>query len=204
MSYIWLHRDATKFGDSASLLRAFIDLVLSDEGQGLLADFGLFKLPPDLLEFSRRAKELLILDPIAVPFSFESDTALTGVGAGPRIMSKMRSSINEYELGRAKTTIEKTSMVFNGELEAIRARMKVLEAQKYPDKMARATSAAGLAFGLLAVGLGVLNMMMAYCCILAQRHLRRKRHSSDSDDEEDFSALSKGGSGAANSKLGKK
>lgn len=150
-SYLWIHKDMSTLGDSSSLLKAFITLVLSEEGQSMVSEFGMFRLPPDVLAFSRRSLQELITDPSVQPFTFEGTTAQVGKGASSRTMSSLRASIVQYELSLMYTTLSRQAVANGASLGGIQARVMALEATAYPDNEARYMSAAAVAFGALAV-----------------------------------------------------
>lgn len=182
VSYMWVRRDIVHLKDAGALLKAFIKVILGEEAQNLLPGFGFFKLAPELLAFSSKVLDMLYIDPDVEPFVFETDTALTGVGAGARVLSSMRSSITAYEMQQIYTAIERASETIDEELTSLMERLDVLEATKYPDTKARGTASAGLAFALFGAVMACVNLWLLFMCLLARRRVLDNFNSNETDE----------------------
>lgn len=68
---MWVRKDLRYQGQSSALLKVFIQMLLSTEGQGLLGGYGFYKLPSWMLDFSRSTVDYLLVDADAKAFSFE-------------------------------------------------------------------------------------------------------------------------------------
>jgi hypothetical protein len=94
ISYIYVRKDATKLGERACLLKAFLEFILSEEGQGLLPAYGAVGVPKEVLTISNSAVNMLVM-PACSAWSFEVDT-IKGGGQADYIISKKRRSYYEY------------------------------------------------------------------------------------------------------------
>ena len=115
-SYMYIHKNQPD-GESARLLEAFATFVLSDEGQGMLEDFGFVKLATDTLTKSRAALASVNWGNSAA-WEFETATgkdkdgnAIAGAGgSGPnglKVFSVKRGAWGDYERGVIKSDLEK-------------------------------------------------------------------------------------------------
>ena len=99
--------------DTAWLVKAFAEFVLSEEGQDMLPDFGFVKMPTSLL--TKAKTELAsVVWPAAQgargPWIFEGSKnkdldGNTIVGAGDRVFSKKRKAFDDHERGVIKSDI---------------------------------------------------------------------------------------------------
>lgn len=166
-SYLYIHETQLN-GESARLLEAFATFVLSDEGQGMLAEFGFVKLAADTLAKSRAALASVTWDPpggtTTTAWEFETATAknkdggaITGAGgSGPnglKVFSVKRGAWGDYERG-----------VIKSDLEKLAARVATLEGHHeepvkwYEDPQNQIDSA--LALGSLAFILGFIGTVL--------------------------------------------
>ena len=115
-SYLYIHETQLN-GESARLLQAFATFVLSDEGQGMLAEFGFVKLAADTLAKSRAALNQVTWG-TSTAWEFETATgknkdggAIAGLaGSGPnglKVFSVKRGAWGDYERGVIKSDLEK-------------------------------------------------------------------------------------------------
>ena len=115
-SYLYIHETQLN-GESARLLQAFATFVLSDEGQGMLAEFGFVKLAADTLAKSRTALASVTWG-TSTAWEFETATgknkdggAIAGLaGSGPnglKVFSVKRGAWGDYERGVIKSDLEK-------------------------------------------------------------------------------------------------
>ena len=166
-SYLYIHETQLN-GESARLLEAFATFVLSDEGQGMLKEFGFVKLAADTLAKSRAALASVTWDPpggtTTTAWEFETATAknkdggaITGAGgSGPnglKVFSVKRGAWGDYERG-----------VIKSDLEKLAARVATLEGHHeepvkwYEDPQNQIDSA--LALGSLAFILGFIGTVL--------------------------------------------
>ena len=161
-SYMYIHETQLN-GESARLLEAFATFVLSDEGQGMLAEFGFVKLAADTLAKSRAALASVNWG-TSTAWEFETATgvnkdgnAITGAaGSGPnglKVFSVKRGAWGDYERG-----------VIKSDLEKLAARVATLEGHHeepvkwYEDPQNQIDSA--LALGSLAFILGFIGTVL--------------------------------------------
>ena len=165
--YLYIHETQLN-GESARLLEAFATFVLSDEGQGMLKEFGFVKLAADTLAKSRAALASVTWDPpggtTTTAWEFETATAknkdggaITGAGgSGPnglKVFSVKRGAWGDYERG-----------VIKSDLEKLAARVATLEGHHeepvkwYEDPQNQIDSA--LALGSLAFILGFIGTVL--------------------------------------------
>ena len=166
-SYLYIHKNQPN-GESSRLLQAFATFVLSDEGQGMLADFGFVKLAPDTLAKSRAALNQVTWgtstawefetatgknkDGAAIVGGLDSNNVATGPN-GLKVFSVKRGAWGDYERG-----------VIKSDLEKLAARVATLEGHHeepvpwYEDPQNQIDSA--LALGSLAFILGFIGTVL--------------------------------------------
>ena len=166
-SYMYIHKNQPN-GESSRLLQAFATFVLSDEGQGMLADFGFVKLAPDTLAKSRAALNQVTWG-TSTAWEFETATGKNKDGAdivggldsnnvatgpnGLKVFSVKRGAWGDYERG-----------VIKSDLEKLAARVATLEGHHeepvkwYEDPQNQIDSA--LALGSLAFILGFIGTVL--------------------------------------------
>ena len=114
--------------DTAWLVKAFAEFVLSEEGQDMLPDFGFVKMPTSLL--TKAKTELArVTWPAAQgargPWIFEGSKnkdldGNTIVGAGDRVFSKKRKAFDDHERGVIKSDIA----LLQQQVEALRGPLR--------------------------------------------------------------------------------
>ena len=156
-SYLYIHKTQLD-GESARLLQAFATFVLSDEGQGMLAEFGFVKLAADTLAQSRAAL-VSVAWGTSTAWEFETATGKNKDGAaiavpnGLKVFSVKRGAWGDYERG-----------VIKSDLEKLAARVATLEGHHaepvpwYEDPQNQIDSA--LALGSLAFILGFIGTVL--------------------------------------------
>jgi len=122
ISYLYLRKDQLSQGDKAPLMYAFVEYVLSDEGQALLADYNFEAVPQDVIDVSLSALAMLDMPADQKNWTFESDTNKGG-GQEDYVISKKRRSHYEYALGELES-----EMATQADLEAAVA---ALQAQMF-------------------------------------------------------------------------
>ena len=158
---------ATIDKESAWLVKAFAEFVLSEEGQNMLPDFGFVKMPTALLT---KAKDELarVTWPAAAsdrgPWIFEGSKnkdldGNTIVGMGDRVFSKNRKAFADHERG-----------VIMGDIALLKEQIAALSAV-HPDKWyedpakqieaAAAVGALGFIFGFVSLIIGAVALSRA-------------------------------------------
>mmetsp|Transcript_3934 Transcript_3934/g.8772 ORF Transcript_3934/g.8772 Transcript_3934/m.8772 type:complete len:894 (-) Transcript_3934:447-3128(-) len=118
MSYLYVRQELSAMNPgTASLLRAFLNMILSEEGQELATGFGFAGLPSTVLEKSKAAVGQLTMPAGVTEFTFETGTQ-AGTGAGEYVISGKRRSFAEYERS-----------VFDGRIQDLQAKVTMLEEQ---------------------------------------------------------------------------
>ena len=128
ISYLYLRQDQAGAGSKAALLYAFVEYVLSTEGQALLADYNFEAVPQDVIDVSTAALAALSLPTDNQPWTFETST-VKGGGQGDYIISAKRRSHYEYALGEIESEMAsatalaaldaKVDAAVSGELECV-------------------------------------------------------------------------------------
>jgi hypothetical protein len=123
--------DQTETGAKGPLLKAFVEYVLSDDGQALLGDYNFEQAPQQVRDVGRKALELMALAPGHEEWTFESATN-KGAGQEDYVISAKRRSHYEYALGEIES-----EMASYASLKALEATVAALAAD------VAASSAAG-------------------------------------------------------------
>jgi len=95
ISYIYLRKDLTSLGDRACLLKAFLQYIISDEGQALLPAFGAVGVPQSVKDISQDAIDLLVM-PVCTAWTIETSTE-EGTGQADYVISAKRRDYAEYD-----------------------------------------------------------------------------------------------------------
>ena len=177
-SYLYIRKDMnaavdTVTGGSAStidpesawLVKAFAEFVLSDEGQAMLPDFGFVKMPRTLLLEARNQLTGITWPTTLSAWQFEGskDKQLDGttslVGMGDRVFSKNRKAFADHERG-----------VMLGDIALLKEQIAALSAV-HPDKWyedpakqieaAAAVGALGFIFGFVSLIIGAVALSRA-------------------------------------------
>ena len=83
ISYIYLRGDQTESGETGALLKAFVQYVISDEGQSMLANYNFEGVPLEVSAVAQAAIDLLELPANATEWAFESaDATQPGICLG--------------------------------------------------------------------------------------------------------------------------
>ena len=175
VSYLYVRADQTATGAKGPLLKAFVEYVLSDDGQALLGDYNFEQAPQQVRDVGRKALEAMALAPGHEEWTFESATN-KGAGQEDYVISAKRRSHYEYALGEIES-----EMASYASLKALEATVAALAAdvaassavgehvhvsaldQVFPDdgddeakqdeeiELALAVATAGLVFGLVSL-----------------------------------------------------
>eukprot|EP00438_Fugacium_kawagutii_P016177 Skav225029 [mRNA] locus=scaffold2061:100600:101316:+ [translate_table: standard] len=91
--------------EKAALLKAFVDMVLGSEGQGMLADFSFVVVPQALNTWASVWTDTISKPTSFVPMTFESGTEYW-VGQGENVVSSKRNSYSLWKLGDLESSID--------------------------------------------------------------------------------------------------
>mmetsp|Transcript_21296 Transcript_21296/g.29548 ORF Transcript_21296/g.29548 Transcript_21296/m.29548 type:complete len:920 (+) Transcript_21296:49-2808(+) len=100
MSYFYIDQNLTALGSTGTLLKAFVQHVMSEAGQALVEEFGFERLPPSIVDgYITDTINSLVTHSDAAPWSFEEKDEVPQkfVGAGKYVLSGKRQSYAEYE-----------------------------------------------------------------------------------------------------------
>jgi len=104
ISYVYLRKDLTPLGDRACLLKAFLEFIISDEGQALLPAYGAAGIPAAVKTLAQSAIDGLTM-PVCKAWSFETSTTLKGIGQADNVISAKRRSYGEYDRGELENSL---------------------------------------------------------------------------------------------------
>mmetsp|Transcript_9178 Transcript_9178/g.10605 ORF Transcript_9178/g.10605 Transcript_9178/m.10605 type:complete len:584 (+) Transcript_9178:130-1881(+) len=124
MSYFYLRKNLTDIGDSGSLLKTFVERILSGPGQDLATEFMFAKLPDQLIEYNKETLSSVILAPDAAQWEEEISTR-KGPGAGEFVLSSKRRSYAEYERTLLKDYID----TLESEVQQLQSKLKEVQAE---------------------------------------------------------------------------
>jgi len=96
VSYVYLRKDLTSLGDSACLLKAFLEFVISDDGQRLLPAYGAVGVPAEVKAIANKALDAMLL-PACTAWTFEGSSTIKGGGMSDHVISLKRRDFAEYD-----------------------------------------------------------------------------------------------------------
>jgi ABC-type phosphate transport system substrate-binding protein len=172
-SYLYIRKDMSGFNNNtAALVRAFALLVLSDEAQAMLPDFGFVGIPADMRTLGRAAVDIVTPPGSTVEWKFETktnfplnmqtmvDSSTAFDGNGERVFSGKRMAYADYERGAMVKQI--------AALEAAMTTMQTAHAALHPSAWyndpqteidgAAAVGALGFILGFIGIVLGAVAM----------------------------------------------
>jgi ABC-type phosphate transport system substrate-binding protein len=109
MSYLYVNKDLSGMNtDSAALLKAFIDYILSAEGRELSTEYKFVPLPQQVLDYNQVTLNTTMIFPAGMtPFEFEwADKTLKGTGASARMISGKRQSYGMVARASLEASVE--------------------------------------------------------------------------------------------------
>jgi len=129
ISYVYVRRDLTSLGEKACLLKAFLEYIISAEGQALLPTYNAVGIPDKVKTISQNAIDLLIL-PGCKTWTFESAT-MKGGGQADYIISGKRRSFYEYNDGVVTSDVAalKGMDLQSAEIAVLKAEIAALKGQ---------------------------------------------------------------------------
>jgi len=135
ISYVYVRQDLSKLGEKACLLKAFLEYIISSEGQGLLPTYGAVGIPAKVKGIAQSAIDLLTM-PACKAWTFETET-LKGSGQADYIISAKRRSFYEYNDGTMASDVAAltggTGQISAGsastEIAALKTEIAALKAQ---------------------------------------------------------------------------
>ena len=155
ISYFYLEKDLSGMdAQSAALLMAFVNFVLSEEGQAMAEDKLFVKLPTKMQDKNTATLASLTLPAGYTALSVELSTAtLIEVGAGMNVLSGKRREYGEWDRDRMEAQFEEQKAT----IDLLRAEIKSI---RDDDDSASTLSKVALAFGVLAFVLAIVAIVM--------------------------------------------
>merc|ERR1712100_457849 len=92
---MYVRRDLESLGGKACLLKAFMEYIISPEGQALLPAYGAVGIPSQVVTIAQTAIDLLKM-PACKEWSFEGSSTVKGGGQADYIISRKRRAFYEY------------------------------------------------------------------------------------------------------------
>lgn len=194
VSYFYINKElSTMDAETAALLYAFVEMVLSAEGQAL-AEKNLFvKLPPELVTYNAKTLATLVLPAAIEKFGFETAaTTQKEIGAGLKMISGKRQSYSDWKNMRQDTDItalQKQIATLQTQIAALQApqlaamqtQIAVLQTAVANiddddddiDKTSLGVAATALIFGVAGLALGLMAFMTARSASVATNMKRR-------------------------------
>eukprot|EP00928_Gymnodinium_smaydae_P099740 TRINITY_DN959_c0_g2_i2.p1 TRINITY_DN959_c0_g2~~TRINITY_DN959_c0_g2_i2.p1 ORF type:complete len:489 (+),score=108.85 TRINITY_DN959_c0_g2_i2:48-1514(+) len=122
ISYLYVRRDLTELGEKACLLKAFIEYVISDEGQAMLPAYGAVGIPMEVKTIAQTAINLLTMPPCK-QWTFEGSSTMKGSGQADHIISVKRRAFYEYDAASKDAEMKalKAEIATVQELQALHA-----------------------------------------------------------------------------------
>eukprot|EP00468_Gymnochlora_sp_CCMP2014_P007925 CAMPEP_0167750982 /NCGR_PEP_ID=MMETSP0110_2-20121227/6301_1 /TAXON_ID=629695 /ORGANISM="Gymnochlora sp., Strain CCMP2014" /LENGTH=871 /DNA_ID=CAMNT_0007636379 /DNA_START=152 /DNA_END=2767 /DNA_ORIENTATION=+ len=108
MSYFYIDQDQRAYGQAGYLTKAFVDYILSDEGQSLAQDFGFVPVPAAVKTYNDASLGTILYNTSATEYTFESSTQ-KGIGAGEFVISSKRRAFGDVERDLLNDEITKLS-----------------------------------------------------------------------------------------------
>jgi ABC-type phosphate transport system substrate-binding protein len=107
ISYFYIRRDLTAYGASGTLLKAFVEYVLSPAGQAEATQFYFFPLPAQMLTYNAATMTGVVTAGGAPVWKFEegSDSPDVYEGSGTFILSGKRGTYADYHRSKLEDTI---------------------------------------------------------------------------------------------------
>jgi len=160
ISYLYVKQDLSSMNaQTASLLKAFIEYVLSAEGQEMAEEFSFTAVPQKILTYNQQTLNGITWPTGMQTFTFESsDTTIKGGGALPTVISGKRKSYAEVErdaLAKKVATLEEAIAALTA---AQASSPKSLGEDEDDTSMASTAAIVVAAFSLL--------MTCGLCCLL--------------------------------------
>eukprot|EP00434_Breviolum_minutum_P010837 symbB.v1.2.009553.t1/scaffold604.1/size182248/11 len=98
VSYLYLHKDWSTWSvEKAALLKAFVDMVMGSEGQGMLSDFSFTVVPAAMNTWATVWTNTIVKPAGFTAMTFESDTQ-RWTGQGQNVVSSKRNSYSLWKL----------------------------------------------------------------------------------------------------------
>jgi len=129
-SYLYVKKDMSGMGESGGLVRALVEFLLSEEGQGYLAEFGFIKVPEMLVAKGLAAVAAATYAADIKVWEFEdASTTIAYGGTASHIFSGKRQNWNTYVLGSLSGTVDSHVQVRDDESSDTTAAIEALTAQ---------------------------------------------------------------------------
>uniref|UniRef100_A0A7S3X0H1 PBP domain-containing protein n=1 Tax=Emiliania huxleyi TaxID=2903 RepID=A0A7S3X0H1_EMIHU len=187
-TYIYLAKDYTSWpADTAAATKAFVEMVISPDGQKIAEENGFVEMPSALVNLAKQAIQMVQWPDDMVPFTFETEdgTAFTPaktqkeLGMQPRVISAKRTCYGDYERKQMLVKVNELnsdSFASSSSLNDVQqsladglstrdARISALEAQLEDnddeDDQTATFAKAGLALGIIGFICGVMALAVA-------------------------------------------
>lgn len=168
VSYVYVRKDQTTTGTVGPLLKAFLQFIVSDEGQEMAEGYGFVGIPTAMVDVANAAIANLELESGQTEWTFEDATA-AGTGQADYVFSGKRRSYYEYALGNVGDDVD----TVGESLESTAASLASLEAKvdmyctddDNDDKNSEADGASRAAMGVAAAGLVIALVALIIACV---------------------------------------
>ena len=104
ISYFYVRKNMTDVHDHGSLMKAFLQFVMSSEGQGLLEKYHFSKIPAQLVSVNADSINSILVNANATEWRFE-DSVHPYDGAGWHVFSKLRKDYVDTELRNFESNV---------------------------------------------------------------------------------------------------
>ncbi|GAB5359295.1 hypothetical protein AAMO2058_000532000 [Amorphochlora amoebiformis] len=113
MSYFYLDQDQRAKGQNGYLLKAFLDYILSDEGQTLAEEFAFVRVPEAIKAYNNVTLATILYNATGTEYTFEESTQ-KGTGQGEYVISAKRQSFADFDRSVLADRINKLSLRVSG------------------------------------------------------------------------------------------
>jgi len=164
ISYFYIRRDLSAYGATGTLLKAFVEYVLTPTGQAEATEFMFFPLPAAMLTYNAATMAGVVTAGGAPAWQFEegSDSPDPYEGSGTFILSGKRGTYADYHRRQLEDTIETMQAAMaDMELRMASGGNVVAAASDSHDDV-KAMAVVGLVFGLLGFILGGYNTFQGF------------------------------------------
>ena len=167
-SYIFLRKDLTSFGRSGPAIKAFVEMVLSEEGQKWLPDFGFAAVPSEIKAKCIAGLSQLKFSAESTMFTHEKSTA-AGTGMGAYVLSVKRKRWSDVEREILLSDFNKLRQDFDDAL----AELRKSDADSITKHDLHNLAVPGLVIAVTAFTLIASSLILGSCaCVKTSRHER--------------------------------
>lgn len=131
LSYIYADVNQTEAGYTGALLKAFMEYIVSDDGQDLVEDYNFVSIPSAIMDVAEKAINRLLINDNVTQWTFEESTA-KGSGQEDYVISEKRRAWFEYAISSNEDDIsdlqdDLDDYVQNSDLYWYKAKIESLE-----------------------------------------------------------------------------